>query len=214
MKFSDMAFLKGIFSTVLSSGLASRTRSQRGVALATSILALMLITLLGLTLTTAGIVASKTSTNDKQATQVFFLAESGIAHAKGLILNQGLDFDTYLQAGDGTGCTGDELSDTPVTPFSAGEEITSIASGGEIFGSGRYEVMVCDDDDGDSDLNDDDNDRILVVSTGFGADGRQRQDSGGFHRLRGRWCQRNAGIDPHQYSVSGHRRRWESANQR
>lgn len=171
MKLSDMAFLKGFLATVSPSGLVSRPRSQRGVVLPTSILALMLITLLGLALTTTGIVSTTISSNDQQASEAFYLAESGIAHAKGLILNQGLEFDTYLQAGDGTGCTGDELSGAPVSPFSAGDEITSIAGGGETFGSGRYEVSVCDDDDGDSDLNDDDNDKVLVVSSGFGTDG-------------------------------------------
>jgi len=141
------------------------------MALPTPLLALMLLTLLGLAATSDGRLSIIVSTNDTQATQVLYLAESGIAHAKGLILNQGLNFDTYLQTGDGTSCTGDELSDTPISPFSAGDEITSIAGGGETFGPGRYEVMVCDDDDGDSDLNDDNNDKIVVVSTGYGADG-------------------------------------------
>ena len=159
MKVSDMAVLKGFFSTVLSSGLASRTRSQRGMALPTTLLALMLLTLLGLAATSDGRLSIIVSTNDTQATQVLYLAESGIAHAKGLILNQALDFDTYLQTGDGTSCTGDELGNTPVSPFSAGDEITSIAGGGETFGSGRYELIVFDDDDGDSDLNDENNDK-------------------------------------------------------
>lgn len=171
MKFSKQAVPQRVFLHNLSPGLVSRIRSQRGVVLPISLLALMMITLLGLALTTTSMISTRASTNDRQASDAFYLAESGIAHAKGLILNQGLDFDTYLQAGDTNGCTGDELSATPVFPFSAEDKITSIAAGGEAFGSGRYEVMVCDDDDDDNDPNDDNNDKILVVSTGYGADG-------------------------------------------
>ena len=58
---------------------------ERGVALLTSILALTLITVLGLALTTIGFVAVTAANNERQATQAFYAAESGLVHAKVLI---------------------------------------------------------------------------------------------------------------------------------
>jgi len=158
---------------------------ERGIALPTSLMALMLITLLGLILTTIGIVNTNITSNDLGSTEAFYLADSGIAHAIALIKNDGTtNFDNWLQAGDGTGCTGDELSATPPSPLASGDEITSTGSGGETFGGGRYEVSICDDhtyessttlapDLPNTDANDDANDRVRVRSTGFGADGAE-----------------------------------------
>ena len=159
----------------------SMPKNQRGVALPTSLLALLMISLLGLALTASGIVSVTLSTNDLQAGEALYLAESGITHAKSILFSQGQGFDTYLQTGNGTACDGDELSDPPSSPLSAGDEITSAASGGESFGAGRYEVSVCDDHDfestasgpglPDTDPDHDANNLVRIVSTGYGADG-------------------------------------------
>ena len=61
-----------LFTDLSSWWLASWTRSQRGVALPVSILALMLITVLGLALTTTAIISTTTSSNDKQASEVLY----------------------------------------------------------------------------------------------------------------------------------------------
>ena len=172
------AFDKSITRTCLR---WSIPKGQRGVALPTSLLALLMISLLGLALTASGIVSVTLSTNDLQAGEALYLAESGITHAKAIISSQGQSFDTYLQTGNGTACDGDELSDPPSSPLSAGDEISSAGSGGESFGAGRYEVSLCDDHDfestasgpglPDTDPDHDANNRVRIVSAGYGADG-------------------------------------------
>ncbi|MDA2938799.1 pilus assembly PilX N-terminal domain-containing protein [Acidobacteria bacterium AH-259-A15] len=152
----------------------TRDRSEQGVALVTAILCMMLISVLGLALTTIGIVATTAAKNERQMSEAFYIAESGLGHGRALIEANGTtNFDTLLQAGDGTACNGDELSGVPSDP---------IPSAGLSFGGGRYEVSICDDhayessttdppDLPDTDPNNDANGFVRIVSTGFGADG-------------------------------------------
>ena len=155
--------------------------AEQGIALLTVIFALLLITVLGLALTAIGIRAVAITTNERQSTEVLYIADSGITHAKGVILplsQAGVEFDTFLTAGDGNSCTGDELSNlnalgvAPLpAPLVAGD---AIPTAGVIFPpGGRYMISVCDDDEStdnppDLDLNDDTNGRIRVISTGLG----------------------------------------------
>ena len=159
--------------------------SERGVALILAIAAILMITLLGLALTSSGILSVSLTTNKKDSTEALYFADTGITHAKAIFFARGTtDLDEYLQAGNGTACDGDELSDdalftVPLTPLN---KITSITDGGHAFGSGRYEVSVCDDhlyetatndppDLPDVDPNLDMNGFIRVVSTGYGTNG-------------------------------------------
>ena len=61
-----------------------RGPAERGVALITSLLALGLISLLGLALTGTGIEAVTITTNTQQATEVLYIADAGIEHARAL----------------------------------------------------------------------------------------------------------------------------------
>ena len=158
----------------------SSSVSERGIALFTSIFALLLLTLLGWSMATTSLVNVVITKNAREATEAFYIAEAGVAHATAIIGAEGAGFDSYLQAGNGTACDGDELSDTPSAPLSAGDEITSAQSGGHTYGSGRYEVSVCDDHDfestasgpglPDTDPDHDANNLVRIVSAGYGPD--------------------------------------------
>ncbi len=134
--------------------------SERGIAL-------LLVTLLGLAMTTQAIIEMSISANERQASETLYVAEAGTVHAQGIIFSEDPDFTALLQTGDGTACNGDELS----TGFT--DPITAIGAGGHAFGTdARYEVRVCDDpDETDSDPDVDTNLRVLVRSDGFGPDG-------------------------------------------
>lgn len=160
------------------------TLRQRGVALVAVLLSLLLITLLGLALTAMAMLSVTISTNDREASEAFYIADAGVAHARRLILLQppaGPDFDSFLRAGNGVACDGDELSVAPAPPLLPGDSIRSVTAGGHPFGPiGRYEVTVCDDHAAetsaapnppnlpDNDPNNDANGTILVRSVGSG----------------------------------------------
>ena len=156
---------------------------ETGIALISVLVAMLLITALGLAITTLVILGNTLSTNQEEMKEALFIADSGIAHAKSILLSGGpVDYDSYLQAGNGVACDGDELSAPPPAPLAGGDEITSAAGGGHPFGSGRYEVEVCDDhliesttaeppDLPDADPSHDANGSIRVISTGFGQNG-------------------------------------------
>lgn len=140
--------------------------SNQGIALLVALFTLLVVTLFGLAMTSLGIIEVAVSTNERKATKVVYIAESGAVHAQGIIFSQNPDFTMVLQAGDGTACTGDELATNVADP------IASKAMGGHTFGpEARYEVHVCDDpDETDGDPNVDTNSRIVVRSDGFGSD--------------------------------------------
>ena len=159
--------------------------AEKGIALLVALFALLLITLLGLALTAMGITAVTITTNERQSAEALYIADSGISHAKRLMLTQPPNnLDVFLQGGDGTACNGDELSDPPPAPFVPADAITAAAAGGHPFPpGGSYQVRVCDDhlvestappdppDLPDADPNHDANMRIQVVSTAFGRNG-------------------------------------------
>lgn len=158
---------------------------ERGVVLILAIAAILLITLLGLAVTSSGILSVSLTTNKQDSSKALYIADTGITHAKAIFFARGAtDFDEYLQAGNGTACDGDELSDDALFTgaLTPAGKITSAGNGGHDFGSGRYEVSVCDDhlyetatndppDLPDVDPNVDMNGFIRVVSTGYGPDG-------------------------------------------
>ncbi len=90
---------------------------EEGIVLLVSIFSLLLLTLLGLALTTMGIVATSISTNTWENSEAFYIADSGITHAKALIFDLATDPNVFLQAGNDTACDGDELSGVRWAPL-------------------------------------------------------------------------------------------------
>lgn len=157
-------------------------RSQQGQALIVAILALLVLTLLGLALTSMSMVSMTVSTNEREANEALYAADSGIAHAAALLAGQPwLGFDAVLQAGDGQGCTGDELAAQPPLAETLPPSELIPAAGRAFPPAGSYHVRVCDDDSferarrppelPDHDANHDANERILIRSMGSGRNG-------------------------------------------
>ena len=136
---------------------------ERGVALLTTLIAIAILTVLGLALTTNGRIAFMISGNEADAIEAGYIAEAGLNHARELIVALNTtDYTSLLTSGDGTACNGDEFSTQATDP---------IAAAGEAFGNGQYAVSVCDDSsDGDGDTNADSNGVVRVVSLGTGSD--------------------------------------------
>jgi hypothetical protein len=133
----------------------------------TAIFALLLITLIGLSLSTLSQTSVAISSNEREGTEAFYIAESGITHAIGLLAAAGRNnLDGILSAGDGTVNTGDELS-TQAT--------NAIPAAGVTFGAGgagRYVVRVGNDTgEASASSADDTNGRVVVTATGFGRNG-------------------------------------------
>jgi hypothetical protein len=159
---------------------------ERGTALIGVILALLVVTIVGVAITLLGMVNVTTGTNERQGSESFYLADAGIAQAERLFrARASSDLDTILQSGNGVACDGDELAAPPAppSPITAADTIETIANGGEVFApAGRYQVRVCDDhatemaaapdppDLPNLNPNEDRNDRVRIVSTGFGRD--------------------------------------------
>ena len=136
---------------------------ERGVALLTTLIAIAILTVLGLALTTNGRIAFMIGGNEADAIEAGYIAEAGLNHARELIVALNTtDYTSLLTSGDGTACNGDEFSTQATDP---------IAAAGEAFGNGQYTVSVCDDSsDGDGDTNADSNGVVRVVSVGAGSD--------------------------------------------
>jgi hypothetical protein len=163
--------------------------SERGAALVFALFGLATLTILGLGLTSLGIMATRMTSNERDTQQALALADAGLSHARKLLTFQEWDSSTmnpFLVGGDGNGCTGDELSQAPVglpggTPAGYPTAfITSAAAGGQAIATGTYRVYVCDDDLTDIDpatgilnnqQNNDVNKRVLVRSVGTTANG-------------------------------------------
>jgi hypothetical protein len=144
-------------------------RREQGVALITSIFVLLLITVLGVTLTFIGTNALTITTNDRQNTQAFYIAEAGAANAARILLSSDpSQFSAVLTAGDGQSNTGDELSVKP--PGYSGSSFSPIPSNGVLFGAGTYKVYVKDDEVAPPSVTDS-NSTLIITSVGTAADG-------------------------------------------
>ena len=161
--------------------LAARLRSERGVSLIFALVGLAALTILGLGLTSVGMMATKMTTNERDTQDALALADAGLSHAKKLMLYSEWPWDTmtpFLTSGNTVACDGDELSQAPAgapvgypTMF-----IPPATAGGQPVGAGSYRVYVCDDDlsdvapitgvlDVDPDV--DVNKRILIRAVGI-----------------------------------------------
>jgi hypothetical protein len=164
----------------------TRIRAERGAALIFTVLALGVLMVLGFGITSVGMVALKTSGNERETREVLAVADAGISHAKRILLWQDWgSFDQFLQRGDAAACNGDEMAGTPlVTPTppytptigtfpTAADQF--IPQAGRQLGAGQfYFVQVCDDHATetaggiDTNPNHDENHRIRVRSRGTG----------------------------------------------
>lgn len=122
--------------------------AQKGVALISVLLALLLITLLGVALNAFGILNLSVATNDRESASAFFIADAGASHARQIFMRAAPgNFDPFLQFGNGVACDGDELSGGLPAPLVATDAIPTPATGGRPFtAGGSYSVSVCDDD--------------------------------------------------------------------
>jgi hypothetical protein len=166
------------------------------MALVTALVTLGLVTVLGIALTSAGMLAVTVATNDRDTNEVLGIADAGLTHARSLLMNQvwiapplpagAGPYDQLLQVGNGTACDGDEFSARPsnaMQPYPDVAELIPQAGrafpAGNAFG-GRYEVRLCDDHSvesaaatPDTNPNHDQNRRILARSHGFGRNGAE-----------------------------------------
>ena len=125
--------------------------NEQGMVLLTSLMLMVILFILG---TTAYLISSndlKIGGNYKTSKQAFYVAEAGIEHAIG-VLKKKKDYTPIL---DGTD-----------TATSGPGILTKIGSGPKSFADGTYEVLVFDNDDGDSDLTVDADQKVYITSTG------------------------------------------------
>ncbi len=118
------------------------------------VVALALIAVLGLAATisvNATHTDLKISSNYKSSVESFYIAESGVQHAKG-----SLSFTTFDNVLDGT--------------FGSSPGVLNFGTNTS-FAGGTYTVLVFDDNDGDGDLVADFNDIVIVTGTGTSPNG-------------------------------------------
>lgn len=159
--------------------------SERGASLIFALLGLVTLTILGMGLTSLGMLATTMANNERDTQEALALADAGLAHAKKMILFQEWPWDDMtplLASGNGTACDGDELAQAPPSAPAGYPAlfIQAASAGGQPVGRGNYRVYVCDDhltdedpDTGVLDTNEDAdvNKRILVRSVGTTATG-------------------------------------------
>lgn len=169
---------------------------ESGMALVTALVTLMLVTVIGLSITSLGMLSVTVATNDRETNEALAIADAGLTHARSLLLNQvwitppvppgAGPFDQLLQVGDGTACSGDEFSAAPSNAAQPYPPVGELIPGagrpypaGNDFG-GLYVVQLCDDHTVESamatpdvDPNHDENRRILARSRGVGRNGAE-----------------------------------------
>lgn len=124
--------------------------TERGAALLTAIFALMLLTLLGLSLTHLSLTALNVSNNDRESTEAFHIAEAGIEHAVALI----------QAAGPGSYNSIATTGNLSATPSATSADRIPVA--GCNIGGGTYTVTVANGAVGGT---------LRVTSTGAGRNG-------------------------------------------
>ena len=109
----------------------------------------------------------------ERGTVAFYTAKAGIAHAQS-VMGDGSAFDTFLVGADGMANTADD------GVLSFGQSVP--------FGSGAYQVLVTDNDDGDGNLLVDADQRVLVTSTGRMIDAKREVRTVVAHQSAFRFC--------------------------
>lgn len=131
---------------------------ESGMAMMTALVTLLLVTVLGLSLTAVGMLSVTAANNERETNEALAIADAGLTHAKALLLNQvwvtppaSTGYTMLLTLGNGTACDGDEFAVVPgfaSSPYPPVAELIPQAGrvhpAGNTFG-GRYEVRLCDD---------------------------------------------------------------------
>ena len=152
-------------------------KGEKGAALVTALLVILLTTLLGIAIHYMATTSFTISINERNNTEAFYIADAGIAHATALIAKvPGSKYSAVLQSGGNSAPdTGDELSIPPVTGlWSESESIPAgnFDSGGitgfGANGEGRYFVSVRNDTAPGETPTTDSNGILIVTSNGIG----------------------------------------------
>ncbi len=150
--------------------LCVRRSADSGFALISVLLALALLTTVGVALNTVGIIELRTSLNHRASTRAVLLADAGATHALALMRGplSSHSYTELLLGADGISNTEDDgvlagfgLSDSDVLPDT-----------GVVLGQGRYFATVVNDDgDPSGDPKTDNNFRLRVMCRGETRDG-------------------------------------------
>lgn len=126
----------------------SRNDSRRGAALIFTIVALALVTVMGLAITALGVSSTNMAVQEGQTREALAVADAGIEHGRRLLLWPELQsMSAFLQHADGAGCSWDEFSSVLAGPLPPGYPAAAgdfIPAAGRPFGAGRYFVELCD----------------------------------------------------------------------
>jgi hypothetical protein len=127
-----------------------RREGERGASLIFALFGLSTLTILGLGLTSVGIIATRMTTNERDTQEALALADAGASHARKMVMYQEWPTNNLthlMNGGDAVACTGDELSQAPAgapAPYPT-VFVTPATAGGTLMGNGNYRVFVCDD---------------------------------------------------------------------
>jgi len=113
-----------------------------------TIVALAVVTVMGLAVTTLGVSSTYMTVQEGQTRQALAIADAGLEHGKSLILRpEFFSMDPFLQRGDGIGCNYDELGAAVAGPLPPGYPTAAadfVPAAGRAFGGGTYFVALCD----------------------------------------------------------------------
>lgn len=147
-----------------------QARKQAGFALVTVLVALALVTTIGVALTGMGVVQYRTSVNHRSATRAVLMADAGATHVLALMRGPlaGLEYSQILAGDDGIWDTAD---DGVLTGFglSAYDEVPDT---GMAVAYGRYSVRIVNDPgDPSGDPAVDSNNQMIAICSGKTLDG-------------------------------------------
>jgi hypothetical protein len=156
--------------------------SERGAALIFTLVALAMVTLMGLAISGLGMASVTMSTLEDETREALAVADAGIEHGRKLLLWPELQSMTaFLQNVDANGCSWDEFSAPPAVPLPTAYPTDAthfIPAAGRPFGRGTYFVTLCDNHTVESGLPTPDVDpstdvdgRVLLRSVGVLASG-------------------------------------------
>ena len=128
-------------------------KNEKGIVLATGLMFMAIIAIVGSTAVLITTTDLKIGTNYITSEQAFYVAEAGIQHAAN-VLKAGTSngFNDELLGADGIQDTSDDFI------LSFGSSVS--------FGDGNYAVKVTDNDDGDGDPFSDPDNKVIITSTG------------------------------------------------
>lgn len=121
---------------------------ERGAALIFTIVALAVVTVMGLAVTSLGVSSTYMAVQEGQTRQALAIADAGLEHGKSLVLRpEFFSMNPFLQRGDGVGCSFDELGAAVAGPLPPGYPTAAadfVPAAGRAFGGGTYFVALCD----------------------------------------------------------------------